>query len=158
MAAPSATARQTPTGLILEDGFKTLITFARSPAVKLWELTVKPIGWDGGEKIKLSNMHNTSLHTFAPRKLKMLTDGSFTCHYDPAVLDTILNDILNQKDTITERYADGSTYAYFGVMNKFERNDHQEGEAPTATVNFFATNRDSSGVEQVPILTSVIGT
>jgi hypothetical protein len=135
-----------------------LITFARAPAIKLWEVSVKPIGFDGGEKIKLSNMHNTSLHTFAPRKLKMLTDATMKVFYDPAALVTLLDTILNMKDTITERYSDGSTYAYFGVMNKFERDEHQEGEVPTATVSFFATNRDSSGVEQVPVLTEVIGT
>ena len=158
MAAPAATARTTPSGLMLEDGFKTLITFARSPSVKLWEITVKPVGYDGGDKIKLSNMHNTALHTFAPRKLKMLTDGSFKCHYDPGALLTILTTLLNYKDTITETYADGTTFCYFGVLNKFERDEHQEGEAPTATVSFFATNRDSSGVEQTPVLTEVTGT
>lgn len=158
MAAPTPTARVAPTGLMLEDGFKTLITFARAPSVKLWEVSVKPIGFNGGEKIKLSNMHNARIHTFAPRKLIELTDGSMKVFYDPAVLPVILNTVLNQEDVITETYADGSTYAYHGVLNKFERDEHQEGEAPTATCNFFATGRDTSGAEQTPVETDVAGT
>lgn len=158
MAAPTPTARVTPTGLMLEDGFKTLFTFARAPSVKLWEVSVRPIGFNGGEKIKLSNMHNNLIHTFAPRKLIELTDGSAKVFYDPNVLPTILNSLLNQKDVITETYADGSTYCYHGVLNKFERDEHQEGEAPTATINIFALGRDTAGTEQKPVLTDVTGT
>lgn len=158
MAAPSATPRVTPTGLVLEDGHKTLITFARNPSINLWEVTVKPVGYDGGEKIKLTNMHNNTVHTFAPRRLIMLTDASMKVQYDPEALDTLLNNQLNIPDVITETYSDGSTFAYHGVMNKFERDEHQEGEVPTATVGFFATNRDSDGAEQLPVLVEVVGT
>lgn len=158
MAAPTPTARVTPTGLMLEDGFKTLFTFARAPSVKLWEISVKPIGFNGGDKIKLSNMHNNRIHTFAPRRLVELTDGSMKVFYDPAVLPTILSTLLNEKDVITETYSDGSTYCYHGVLNKFDRDEHQEGEAPTATINIFATGRDTSGAEQVPVLADVPGT
>lgn len=158
MSAPTPTARVTPTGLMLEDGFKTLITFARAPSVKLWEISVKPIGFNGGDKIKLSNMHSGKLHQFAPRKLVELTDGSMKCFYDPSALPVILSTLMNYKDVITETYTDGSTYAYHGVMNKFERDEHQEGEAPTATVNIFATGRDTSGTEQLPVETDVTGT
>lgn len=157
MSAPSATARQTPTGIILEDGFKTLLTFSRRPNLKVWEIDVKPVGHNGGDKIKLSNMHNNTLHTYGTRRLIELTDGQSKCHYDPAVLPFLLAD-LNKNQVITETYSDGSTYAYWGALNKAERDTHQEGEAPTMTLSFYATNRDDAGVEQDPVLVEVVGT
>lgn len=158
MAAPTPTTRQAPGGRILKDGYQTLITFARDPDVEFWERTVKPVGLDGGEPIKLTTMHNTNVHTFAPRQLTMISPGSTTVGYNPTCLNSILNNLLNQEDTITETYSDGSTYAYFGYLQKFERNDHSEGEMPEATVSFVATNRDSTGAEQLPVLTDVTGT
>ena len=157
MAAPTPTARVTPTGIILEDGFKTLITISRRPALKIWEIDVKPVSHNGGDKIKLSNMHNNRYHTYGTRRLIELTDGQSKCHYDPAVLAE-LHEELNINQVITETYSDGSTYCYWGTINKVDRDTHQEGEAPTMTVSFFATNRDDSGVEQAPVLTSVTGT
>lgn len=157
MAAPTPTARQLNTGQILEDGFRTLVTFSRLPGIKLEEIDVKPVGMNGGDKIDLTNMHNTRFRTYAPRRLIELTDGQYTCHYDPAALEQ-LKEELNMPQVITETYCDGSTYAFWGVVNKAERDTHQEGEAPTMTISYFATNRDDEGAEQAPVLTEVTGT
>lgn len=159
MAAPSPTARSTPGGLMLKEGFKTLITFARNPAIALQEVSVKPVGYDGGSKINLTSMHNTTVKTYATRTLVDVMDGSFKCLFDPAVLDTILETQLNYDDTITETFSDGSTRAYFGALTKFEVDEMTiDGDAPMATATIVALNLDSDGAEQLPVVTSVAGT
>ena len=159
MAAPTPTVRVTPSGRILENGFKTLVTFASHSAIELWEVSVKPVGMDGGSKIDLTNMHNNTVRTYAPRRLKEITDGSMKCHYDPKVLPTLMNSLINKKTVITETYMDGSTYAYWGYLQKFERDEHTiDGDAPQGTATFVATNRDDTGAEQVPVETDVVGT
>lgn len=159
MAAPTPTVRITPSGRILENGYKTLITFSRDPDVEMWEISVKPIGMDGGPKIDLTNMHSAIVREYAPRRLMEMTDGQMTVHYDPKVLPKIMNDLINRNNVITETYSDGSTYAYWGYLQKFERNEHGiDGDAPQGTATFVVTNRDDSGVRQLPVETDVTGT
>lgn len=157
MAAPTPTARQTPTGLRLTDGHSTKITFARSPAISLWEITVKPPGIDGGDEIDTTTMHNVLWRTRQPRQLRTLTESTFTAAYDPNVYNTILSN-LNVNDQITCRFPDGSTLAFWGYLKAFEVNDHTEGEQPEATVTIVPTNQDDDGAEQAPVMTSVSGT
>jgi len=66
----TTTARTTPTGNKLKDGFRTLIAFAADPDVKLWEKEVTLPGIDVGEKIPTTDMHNVTWRTYAPRALK----------------------------------------------------------------------------------------
>lgn len=158
MAAPIATARQTPAGRRLLDGFSTKITFSRDPALSLWEVTVKPPGIDGGESINTSTMHNVTWETKAARQLKTLTDSTFKAAYDPAVI-TDLVDMINVYQTITIRYPDGSTEAFYGFLQKFEPDENQEGTMPTASCTIVATNYDySNAAEAGPAVVEVAGT
>lgn len=157
MAAPTATARLDPTGLRLEDGYRSLYTFKRFPAVNLWEIEVTPPGVDGGDKIDTTTMHNDRWRTNKHRSLMELTDGAFTCAYDPAVLDQIV-EMINVRDEITVTFPDGSTWAFWGYMRVFEPDSLKEGEMPTATVTITPTNEDVSHVERGPVATSVTGT
>lgn len=158
MAAPSPTVRGTPAGRRLKRGFRTLVTFSLAPTIGLWEITVKPPGLDGGEPINTTTMHNVDWHTKAPRDLVDSTDGTMKCAFDPKVYDTILG-ILNREQTITYRFSDGSTYAIFGFLQKFEVDDESEAEMPTATVTIVHTNIDpTSDAEQAPVMTEVAGT
>lgn len=157
MPAPAATVRQTPTGIKLDNGHSSKITFEADPDVSLWEKTVTPPGLDGGDAIDTTTMHNTAWRTKAPRTLKEMTDSSFAAAYDPAVL-TQINALVNVETEITVTFPDGSTWAYFGFLKAFEPDELSEGEQPTATVTIVATNQDTAGAEQAPVLASVAGT
>ena len=158
MAAPTPTARITPTGWKMPDGFKSLITFKNAPAVQFWEKTVKPPGFDGGDKIDTTTMHNIKYRTGAAKFLITLTESSAACAYDPDVIDNILN-LVNQETTITITFPDHTTLAFYGFLNKFEMNDLKEGEMPEASVSIMPTNWDSVNfVEAAPVLTEAPGT
>lgn len=152
--APTPTARVTPDGTKLKDGYQTLFTFEDAPDVALWEKTVKPFGLDGGDMIDITTMHNETLRTFWPRSLITLTEGSFTAAYDPAVVQTLISDVLNVPQAITAHYPDGSSDTFYGALTKFERGDHKEGEFPEATCTVVPTNTDpDTDEEELPVYT-----
>lgn len=158
MAAPTSTARQTPTGRRLDDGHVSLITFARFPAVKFWETEIEPPGIDGGDPKDITSFHETEFRIKRPRKLKEYTDGSIKAFYDPSVIDTI-EEMINEEDTITIRYADGTTRYFFGYMKDFKEDALKEGEPPSAKITFVSTAYDhTNAVEAQQVLTSVAGT
>lgn len=158
MAAPTPTARGTPSGIKLKDGYQSLITFAASTTISLWEKTVTPPGLDGGEPVVQTTMHNTQWRTMAPRALITMTPHTFTAAYDPAVYSSILS-LLNVETTVTVTFKDGSTLAFYGFLQKFEPAAMSEGTQPEATVTICPTNFDYvNKVEAAPVLTSVSGT
>lgn len=158
MAAPSATARQTPAGIKMDDGHSTLITFAADPDVSFWEKTVTPPGIDGGDAIETHTMHNDEWRTMAPRQLKTLTEMTCTAAYDPDLYNQILA-LVNVETTVTVRFPDGSTLAFYGYLRVFEPSEMQEGEQPEAEITIQPTNQDpTTGAEEAPVLTSAPGT
>lgn len=160
MAAPVATPRGTPAGLPMKDGYRCLITFASKPTLELWEKTVTPPGFDGGDKIDVTTMHNNDLRTFEPRQLVTMTPAGATCAYDPGVLASAggILDLINRKDTITVRFTDGTTWAFFGFLKSFTPQECAEGAQPTAQVSIEPMNKDTSDVERLPVVVSVSGT
>jgi len=158
MAAPTITARSTPGGIALQDGFSTLITFTVDPDISFWEKTVKPPGIDNRDPIDTSTMHNTSVVTKAARALNELTSGSTKVAYDPNVYTQILA-ICGTEGSINVMFPDGSTLSFYGHLRSFEADDIVEGEQPEATVAFEVTNWDPvNRVEVSPVMTSVAGT
>lgn len=158
MAAPTPTARGTPSGIKLKDGHRTLITFANNPTISLWEKTVQPPGVDGGDAIEQTTMHNSDWRTSAPRSLKTLMESSFKCAYDPNCYNQLITQI-NLETTITVTFRDGSTLAFYGWLRTFEPDELQEGTQPEATCTFTPSNFDPTNkVEAAPVLTSVAGT
>lgn len=155
---PTPTTRQTPGGIHLEDGHSTKITIAADPDVSLWEKTVTPPGVDGGDAIEQTTMHNTTWRPMAPRQLKTLTEVSFTAAYDPDAYNQLVT-LINRETTITIRFPDGSTLAFYGFLKSFEPNEMSEGEQPDANCTITPTNADpTTGAESGPVLTSVAGT
>ncbi len=157
MAAPTPTVRQDPAGIKLEDGYRTLVTFASIPTASLWEISITPPGLDGGDPIDTTTMHNDTYRTRASRALKTLTEFTFTAAYDPNYYNQLLS-LVNSNDTVTVTFPDGSTLAFFGFLQTIEPEELVEGEMPKVTVTVCPTNTDTAGAEQSPVLTSVAGT
>lgn len=158
MAAPVPTPRGTPSGIKLDDGFKSLVTFATNPTVGFWEKGVTPPGLDGGAAVDTTTMHNVTYRTMSPRQLKTMTQFSMRAAYDPLVYTTVLA-LINVETTVTVRFPDGSTLAFFGFLMNFQPGELVEGTQPEATLTVVPTNQDPvTGTEQAAVLTNVAGT
>jgi hypothetical protein len=153
MAAPAPTARGTPTGIKLVDGYQSLITFGDEIAINLWEKQVTPPGIEGGEPIDQTTMHNVTWRSQAPRSLKELLQTQMTVAYDPGVYDSITGHI-NVIQTFTVTFADGTTYAFWGWLRSFVPAALVEGTQPEATCIIEPGDQD----EDPPVLTNVAGT
>lgn len=145
----TTTARDTPVGTSLDDGYSTKIAFAEDADVSFWEKTVTPPGVEGGDAIETTTMHNTTWRTKAARSLKELTDGAITCAYDPAVYDQIIA-LVNVEGEITCHFSDSSTLDFWGYLKSFVPQECQEGEQPEAEIEIVCTNENSSGTETGP--------
>ena len=157
MAAPTPTARTTPTGRHFEDGYQSLITIALDVDIQLWEKAVTPPGYSGGDEIDITTMHNTTYRTKAPRSLIDLTNGSMTCGWKGTAYTQLLA-VLNIETTITVTFPNGSTLAFFGYLKSATPNELAEGSMPELSCEFVATNRDSAGAEQAPVYGVATGT
>lgn len=159
MTAPAPTVRGTPAGIKLKDGYQTLITISGNTTVSFWEKTVTPPGMDGGDAIEQTTMHAVDWRTFASRSLITLTEAKSKAAYDPNVFNQLLLLINDDTTTITVRFLDGSTLAFFGYIRMVAPAELQEGTQPEMDVTIQPTNFDPVGkVEAGPVLTSVSGT
>lgn len=150
MGLPAYSSRPAPTGLRMDDGFSTVISFASDTDVGLYEKTVKPMGFDGGDEIPTSTMHNTTWRSFAARQLKTLTPITGTCAYAPAQLLAILA-LINQEQSITVHFANGDAMSMFGYLKSFEPQECAEGAQPEAQFTVVPTNIDpATGGESGP--------
>src|SRR5687767_12832083 len=131
MAAPSPTARQTPGGIMLKDGFSSKITCTLDPDISFKEVEVTPFPDDGGDPIDQTTMFNVAYETAAPSSLIRNGEISGTCAYDPAVR-TQVRAVLNIETTWTIRYPDGSTEAVFGWLRTWTPATLAKGTRPTA--------------------------
>lgn len=151
----------------LDDGHSTKIVFTRddNADISFWEKTVGVPGIDGGDAIEITTMHNTDWRTLAPRKLLTLTEFTVTAAYDPALIsdgdnpEVQILDLINQRDTITIFFPDGSTLAFFGFLKSIEFDQLEDGTFPMCTLTIVPTNQDPvADVEEAPVMTPVVGT
>lgn len=155
MAAPTPTARTSPPGIPLGDGYQTLVTFGADPDVNLWEKQVTPPGLDGGDSVDTTTMINSTYRTMRARNLLSMTEAKMTAAYDP-VCYTELEALINVETTVTITFPDGSTLAFYGYLQKLEASEIEEGEQPEAEVTIAVTNWDPvNNVEAGPALASV---
>ncbi len=157
---PLATsARPSPAGIKLDDGFSTVFAFERAPGIGLWEKTVTPPGLDGGDSIPTSTMHNIQWRTFSARQLQTMTEMTSTVAYDPKIYSTIVSQLLNEEGSLTLYFPDGSYLNFFGYLKMFKPNEMTEGAQPEAEITVVCTNQDPvTGVETAPVLVEVVGT
>ncbi len=141
----------------LTDGHQTIIAIASTPSgesLLFREKEVTPPGVDGGGGNDVTNMRNEVWRTFRPKKLKTLTECSFTAHYDPAVYDQIV--AMAQINTqITVTFSDGSTILFWGWLDKFVPNNCAEGAAPDAAMTIICSNQNNSDEEVAPVYSAV---
>ena len=158
MASPATTTRATPGGIRLPDGATSKVAFSLDSDISLWETEVTPPGMDGGEKIDITTMHNTTYSVFVPQQLITNTPISFTAAYDPAVYSQIVA-IINSEGSVTVSFYDGSTVDVFAYLQKFEPNGMTRGGMPLANVTVEVTNYDPvNRLEVGPVITEVAGT
>ena len=147
------TARGTPSGTVLEDGFVVKIAFAASATIAFEEKTVQPPGLDGGDPIDVTTQFNVKWRGKAARSLITGTDAQTTVAYDPAVLTAIETTLLNVNGWITIHFPDGSTYDFIGYLKEFVPQSASEGSQPEANVVIVRTDR-LAGVETDPVYTA----
>lgn len=160
MAAPVPGTRsaRVPAGIKLDDGYQTLVQFAAKPTIGLWEIGVTPPGYDGGDPIDTTTMHNEVWRSMAARSLITMTPFECRFAYDPLVFNDLLN-LINVETTITVHFPDGSRLAFFGFEQNFEPDELAEGEFPEASVTITPTNADpTTGAEEDPVYVNVVGT
>ena len=153
MTAPAPTARTTPTGTMLKNGYQTKITFAADADVDFWEIEVTPGGYEIGDKIDQTTQFNTDRKTAAPPALYDTEDGSILVAYDPAAMSQIIA-LQGTHTTITVHYPDGSSEADFGWLRSFKEGALVINGRPTATVAFSYAGQDSAGNEEAPVYTA----
>jgi len=158
MTTPTATARTTPVGTMLTDGFSTKVTLAADADISFWEKSVQPMGLDGGDGIDVTTMFNVLYRTVRPRSLQTATELTMTVAYDPAVLDQIVT-VLNVETTITVNHSNSDTWSFYGFLRQFTPQEVSEGSQPEAEIIITPTNWDSSGnVEAGPNYITSVGT
>lgn len=136
----------------LDDGFKTLITFANAPSIKFYEKTVTPPSIMGGGANDTTTMRNTAWRTKAPKHLKEMGEMQIVAAYDPACY-TDVTAIINVNQLITVTFADSTTLQFWGWLDEFTPGESAEGSQPTATVKIICSNQNDSGVETAPVHT-----
>lgn len=157
MAAPTPTARVTPAGKLLPDGYQSLTTFSLDTNIDIWEVEMTPIGLDLGEPINITSQHNVAWRTMFLRQLITATPQTIRGFYDPELYSQILA-MRGINQTITQDYYDGTTVCYYGGVTRVEFGPLVEGTVPEVTITITPTNRDSTGAEYGPVVTSVTGT
>jgi hypothetical protein len=136
----------------MDDGFSTTIEFSAgaSSGILLYEKSLTPPGVDGGGEIDITTMLNTAYRTRSPKALITLAECTFEAAYDAAVYPQILA-MVNVNQSIVITFPDATTLTFWGWLDKFIVNEHNEGEQPTATVTIVPSNVNGSGVETAPV-------
>ena len=158
MAAPTPTARVTPTGRKLKNGYRSTWTFSLDTDAALFEISITLGGGDAGDPIDQTTMWNTDYMTAAPQELIETGPTNITGAFDPDFI-TSLNSMIGVEQTGTLTWKDGSTYANYGWVNSWTFGELINGTMPRITVVWHNSNYDNTNnVEAGPALASVTGT
>ena len=141
MANPSPTARGTPAGIWIPRGWRTKFTFAINTTVSLWEMTVKPIGFNMGEPINQDSMWNVRHSIVRPQPLIVPTKGAITFLYDPQLESQILA-MAGVETTCTQTSYDGGTKAFYGFLNGVEFEPLERGQPGKGSAEIVQSNWD----------------
>ena len=138
---------------IMRDGFSTIISFPSHPTVAFEEKTLSPPGISGGGPNDTTTMRNTAWRTRQPKFLKTLSESGLEVAWDPAAYDDIVA-MCNDNQLITITFPDTSTIEFYGWLDEFSPNAHEEGAQPTANITIQPSNQTDAGVETAPVYTA----
>lgn len=157
MTAPSPTPRVTPTGNMLENGYQSLITLAVDTNIDIWEKTATPPGYDGGEPINITTMHNQNVITKDLNALFEVTDLTIVAAYARLTYTQLLS-VINVNTTVTFWFPDGGSWCAFGGVRSAIPSANERGSQPEMTVVIAITNVDpATGAEELPVTSSGVG-
>jgi len=125
--------------MILQDGFRTLVSFNLNPNLSIWQKRIKPWGFDAGGGINTSSMRNASFHTMFPKTLIKITDLTIAAAYDPNLYPEYMA-ISRLIAGIITTYPDSAILTVYGWLDKIEPSEHTEGEQPMMTLTAIAAN------------------
>lgn len=160
MANPTNTTRQSPgpNYIMLHEGYRALITFARNPRVRFEEKSLKPMGRGIGEPIDTRTQHRDRYVTKRPPSLIELKPLTVTAGYDPAVAEDI-DELLGQEGAITYQYPDGTDEDFWGYLQDWDPAELSDGTLPECTLTIIPTAWDpNNNVEAGPVMADVTGT
>lgn len=157
-ANPTVTARVTPTGFKMPDGYQTLIAFKINPAIQFWEKEVTPIGWKGGDAIDTTTMLNQVVKTKDAQHLKENTEVAFVAAYDPNNWNGV-RELINANNAVTVIFPSGAKVSFWGYLRDAMPQAHKIGEMPTMQGVIVVTNWDPVNfVEVQPLFSASAGT
>lgn len=154
MAAPSPTARTTPAGRKMDNGYKITVTIGVDPDISVWEKTITPPGLDQGDMIDTTTQHNADgVRSMAFRAFTTITEGSMEVGFNENYL-TQIKSVIGVNTTLTFTLPNLGTIAAFGGVRTFEPTGLTDGEHPTATMALAITNTDpETGDIEAPVYT-----
>lgn len=125
----------------LQEGFRTLVTFAGLPGIALWEKRVKPPSLSRGGGISTTTMRVNNLHTMYPKTLVKIGDMSITAAYATQIyIDFFSFGNNNPINLVQVTWSDGSRLTYYGWLDEIDPAEISEGEQPTVTAKVIAAN------------------
>lgn len=134
MANPAVTTRVTPTGRAMTKGYRSLIAFALDSDISFWEKGTKPPGYDGGDQIDVTTMHNGTYRVFAPQALITLTPVEVRVAWISGSYAQILA-IMNIEGSITVSFPSGnSPVSFFGFLKQFDPDALTDTNQPEANI------------------------
>ena len=157
MTDPTTTARSTPSGLHLTDGFPSKIACASDPDIAFWEVEVKPFSMDNGDKIDQTTMFNTAVMTSEPQSLVEIGDITGSAAYDPKVYDEIMA-IIGSKVSWTLTFSNSDTWDVWASLSLFDPQTLVKGSQPRANFTIQVHNRDTAALEVSPNYKTSVGT
>jgi hypothetical protein len=126
-----------------------MIAFAADPNLSFWETVVGAPGIDGGDPVPTTTMHNRSVRTLAPRRLKSHTAFQVQGKFGGATIDQVYA-LINVNGWITVHWPDETNYSFPGYLKSFQPGQSQEGNplegvieiVPTMQINGVETEYD----------------
>lgn len=122
-------------------GAPVYITFESNPDLSIWEKGVTPGGATMDDRKDNSSFQNTKWRTRSPGRLATPEDITVNAGYDPDDLDEIIA-LLGRRDTITLTFATGTTYAFYGWLDAYSFNEHNETDDPMITLTIAQAHQD----------------
>ena len=140
---------------IMKDGFPTIfVDIGGGEGIEFYEKRVKPPSLDGRAKIDTSGMRNQNFITSWPRALRESGDATLVVAWDPAYWNRVrllinggMGNAGRGPRLMLLRFPDGQSMQFYATINKFEPNEHVEGEQPTANMTITIHNVNPLNVE-----------